>query len=102
MAYKIGIATDTATSLYIYYNNEKKSAANYGPNLLNCEAYTPFWVQWKDGFIQLGHGSDRGETIMISWPNMDKSMTVNAISMTTDGVIGQWEFVGIHGMYCIY
>ncbi len=74
------------------------------PNILNCDQYRHFWVDWdKDsGKIRLGSGLIPGSLQLISWTDPDFLVPETIAISTWQNNEGDWEIEQRQGTGILY
>lgn len=61
--------------------------------VLNCDAYTTFWITWKGNVLKIGSGAIVGSGELMRL-NDDSMPAINLMSVATGwGATGQWSIV---------
>ena len=61
--------------------------------VLNCDAYTTFWITWTDNVLKVGVGAELGVGELMHL-NDDSMHALNVMSVATGwGATGQWGIV---------
>ncbi|CAH1794507.1 unnamed protein product [Owenia fusiformis] len=71
------------------------------PDLMKCDLTLTFWVSWKGGLIEVGHGGVYGKNRFLNWQDPNPH-PVNAFSVATGwGSTGMFRFKESPGSYMI-
>ena len=87
---------DYSQSYCFFCFRKKKQGQNLEAieqRVLNCDAYTTFWITWKGKILKIGSGSivGPGELMRLKDENMP---AINVMSVATGwGATGQWGIV---------
>ena len=105
--YEIAIGSHHNTRTHVRRRNDASLQASSRitkqsdtQNILNCNAYRPFWISWEAGSIMVGSGNVVGENVIVSWINPDPFSVKSLGIVTLDNVDGEWK-VFIPGMKAI-
>lgn len=62
------------------------------PQILSCDELRNFWLSWRDGYVEVGHGRHAGSELIARWRD-ETPLSVHEISVTTtQNSEGYWEF----------
>lgn len=89
LAYEIAMSSNG--TIVIYHEGHIAAMATY-KDVLKCDTFVSFWLDWNLGLISLGRNSQTGSSRIIHWQSPN-DFKITHISFSTDSVAtGQWHF----------
>ena len=74
----------------------------YTPDILNCDAYLPFWITWWQGSVAVGYGEVAGIGQIVVYDDPAPAAVSYLSFLTGWGATGDWEFFNVTGMSPIF
>ena len=79
----------------------ENDASALTPDVLSCNEYRTFWISWLSRYLEVGRYHRHGYHELVRLEPI-MAQTVGAISVTTDGHEGDWEFENEAGRIYIF
>ena len=72
------------------------------PDILSCNEFRSFWIQWENNHVEVGEGSVINQRRFINWADTTDPHGISALTLSTGWEsTGDWQFSYISGRYPI-